>query len=43
MYKGHAIAQAVSCQLPNMVVWVRAQVRSYGICGGQSVTGVGFL
>jgi hypothetical protein len=36
---GHAIAQAVSCQLPTMAARVRAQVRSCGICGGQRGTG----
>jgi hypothetical protein len=37
--QGHAIAQAVSRRLPT----VAAQVRSCGICGGQSGTGAGFL
>jgi hypothetical protein len=40
--QGHTIAQAVSCQLPTAVAWVRSQVRSCGICGGQSGTGAGF-
>jgi hypothetical protein len=40
---GHIIAKAATCQLPTTATWVRSQVRSYGICGGQSGTGVGFL
>jgi hypothetical protein len=33
----------VICQLPTTVAQVRSQVRSCGICGGESGTGVGFL
>jgi hypothetical protein len=40
---GRAIAQVVSGWLPNVVAQVRAQVRSCGICGGQSDSGAGFL
>jgi hypothetical protein len=39
---GRAIAQVVSRRLPNAAVRVRAQVRSCGICGGQSGIGAGF-
>jgi hypothetical protein len=41
--KGRAIAQAVSHRLPIAAARVRAQVKSCGICGGQSGTGAGFL
>jgi hypothetical protein len=40
---GHAIAQAVSRRFPTAAAQVRAQVRSCGICGGQSGTGASFL
>jgi hypothetical protein len=40
---GRAIAQAVSRRLPTAAARVRAQVRSCGICGGQSDSGTGFL
>jgi hypothetical protein len=38
-----AIAQAVNRRLPTAAARVRAQVRSCGICGGQSGTRAGFL
>jgi hypothetical protein len=41
--RGRAIAQAVSQQFSKAAVRVRAKVRSCGICGGLSDTGVGFL
>jgi hypothetical protein len=40
---GLTIAQAVSRRIPIAAARVRAQVRSCGICGGQSGTGAGFL
>jgi hypothetical protein len=40
---GHAIVQAISHRLPTAADRVQAQVRSCGICGGQSSAGVGFL
>jgi hypothetical protein len=40
---GRAIAQAVSRRLSTAAARVRAQVRSYGICGEQSGTGAYFL
>jgi hypothetical protein len=41
--KGRAIAQALGTWLPTAADRVRARVRSCGICGGKSSTGVGFL
>jgi hypothetical protein len=41
--QGCAIAQAISCWLPTTADQVSAQVRSCGICGGQSGNGAGFL
>jgi hypothetical protein len=40
---GGAVAKADSRLLPTEAAWVRARVRSCGICGGQSGTGAGFL
>jgi hypothetical protein len=41
--RGRAIAQSVSRWLSTSAARVRSQVRSSGICGGQSGTGAGFL
>jgi hypothetical protein len=41
--KGLAVAQAVSPWVPTAAAWVRAQIKSCGICGEQSGTGAGFL
>jgi hypothetical protein len=41
--EGRVRAQVVSRRLPTAATRVRAQVRSCGICGGQSCTGAGFL
>jgi hypothetical protein len=41
--RGRAIAQAVSRWLPTAADRLRSQVKSCGICGGQSGTGAGFL
>jgi hypothetical protein len=41
--KGRAIAQVVNRQLPTTAAQVWTQVRSCGICGGQSGTREGFL
>jgi hypothetical protein len=43
LIEGRATAQAVSRRLPTAAVRVQFQVRSCGICGGQSGTGAGFL
>jgi hypothetical protein len=40
---GRAIAHAVSCRLPTAAARIRDQVRTWGICGGQSGTGAGLL
>jgi hypothetical protein len=40
---GRAVAQEVSRWLPTAAARVRAQVRTCGICGGQSGAGAGFL
>jgi hypothetical protein len=37
------IAQAVSRRLPTASARVRSQVRLFGICGGQSGTGAGYI
>jgi hypothetical protein len=40
---GRAITQVVSRRLPTAEVRARAQIKSCGICGGQSGSGAGFL
>jgi hypothetical protein len=40
---GRAIAQAVSRQLLTAAARIRSQVKSCGICGGQSGNAAGFL
>jgi hypothetical protein len=40
---GRAIVQGISHRLPTTVAWVWSQVKSCGICGGQSGTGAGCL
>jgi hypothetical protein len=40
---GRVITQEVSNRLLTAAVWVRTQVRSCGICGGQIGTVAGFL
>jgi hypothetical protein len=40
---GRAIAQAVSLWFPTAAARVQTRVKSFGICGGQSGAGVGFL
>jgi hypothetical protein len=40
---GRAITQPVSRRLPNAAARVRAQVRSFEICGAQNGSGVAFL
>jgi hypothetical protein len=40
---GRDVAQAINHRFPTEATRVRAQVRSYGICDGQSGTGAGFL
>jgi hypothetical protein len=43
MLHGRATAQAVNRRLPNGAARVRFRVRSCGISGGQSGSGVGFI
>jgi hypothetical protein len=40
---GRAIAQVVSCRISNAVARVRAQIKLFGLCGGQSGSGAGLL
>jgi hypothetical protein len=40
---GRALAQAVSRRLPTAADRVRAQVKTFGFCGGKRGIGVGFL
>jgi hypothetical protein len=40
---GGAVTQALSRRFPTAAARVRAHVSSCGLCGGQSVTGAGFL
>jgi hypothetical protein len=41
--KSFVIAEVIGHHLVTMVAWVQSQVRSCGICGGQSGIGMGFL
>jgi hypothetical protein len=41
--KDRAIIYPVSRRISTAAAWFRAQVRSCGICGGQSGNGAGFL
>jgi hypothetical protein len=43
MKKGRATVQAVSGRLPTAAARVQAQFGSFGICGGKSGSGAGFL
>jgi hypothetical protein len=43
LQQSRAMAQAVSRWLPTAAARVPARIMSCGICGGQSVTGAGFL
>jgi hypothetical protein len=42
-FNARSIAQEVTGWLPTKAARVRAQVRSYGICGGESGTGASFI
>jgi hypothetical protein len=42
MYVGRAVAQELSRWLPTVAARVRVRA-AFGVCGGQSGTGVGFL